>query len=161
MFRLYFGVARGGKHRKTRCFVFSGSRKHCKLRCFDRLSKQKFSHLKGKKHRKIQHFCIFAILMVIFVFRHSPKTPFSLLPKHRKYRCFGSILGLQEKENIVNSFNGNRKHCKLRCFRHFSKREFSHPTVRTGKKHRKIQCFLFFHYPYIQIFVFSLTAKTS
>ena len=41
--------------------------------------------------------------MLIFVFRHSPKTPFSLLHKHRKYRCFGSILRLQEKENIVNS----------------------------------------------------------
>ena len=41
--------------------------------------------------------------MLIFVFRHSPKTPFSLLQKHRKYRCFGFILGLQEKENIVNS----------------------------------------------------------
>ena len=41
--------------------------------------------------------------MLIFVFRHSPKTPFSLLQKHRKYRCFGSILGLQENENIVNS----------------------------------------------------------
>ena len=23
--------------------------------------------------------------------------------KHRKYRCFGSILGLREEENIVNS----------------------------------------------------------
>ena len=41
--------------------------------------------------------------MLIFVFRHAPKTPFSLLQKHRKYQCFGSILGLQEKENIVNS----------------------------------------------------------
>ena len=41
--------------------------------------------------------------MLICVFRHSPKTPFSLLQKHRKYRCFGSILGLREKENIVNS----------------------------------------------------------
>ena len=86
MFRLYFGVARGGKHRKQRCFVFGGSRKHCKLRCFERFSKQKFSHLKGKKHHKIQRFCIFAILMLICVFRHSPKTPFSLLQKHRKYR---------------------------------------------------------------------------
>ena len=26
-----------------------------------------------------------------------------MLRKHRKYRCFGSILGLREKENIVNS----------------------------------------------------------
>ena len=26
-----------------------------------------------------------------------------MLQKHRKYRCFGSILGLREKENIVNS----------------------------------------------------------
>ena len=41
--------------------------------------------------------------MLICVFRHSPKTPFSLLQKHREYRCFGSILGLREKENIVNS----------------------------------------------------------
>ena len=41
--------------------------------------------------------------MLICVFRHSPKTPFSLLQKHRKYRCFGSILVLREKENIVNS----------------------------------------------------------
>ena len=28
---------------------------------------------------------------------------FLMLQKHRKYRCFGSILGLREKENIVNS----------------------------------------------------------
>ena len=28
---------------------------------------------------------------------------FLVLQKHRKYRCFGSILGLREKENIVNS----------------------------------------------------------
>ena len=28
---------------------------------------------------------------------------FFVLQKHRKYRCFGSILGLREKENIVNS----------------------------------------------------------
>ena len=41
--------------------------------------------------------------MLICVFWHSPKTPFSLLQKHRKYRCFGSILVLREKENIVNS----------------------------------------------------------
>ena len=41
--------------------------------------------------------------MLMFVFPHSPKTPFSLLQKHRKYRCFGSILGLHVKENIVNS----------------------------------------------------------
>jgi len=26
-----------------------------------------------------------------------------MLQKHRNYRCFRSILGLQEKENIVNS----------------------------------------------------------
>ena len=41
--------------------------------------------------------------MLICVFWHSPQTPFSLLQKHRKYRCFRSILGLREKENIVNS----------------------------------------------------------
>ena len=28
---------------------------------------------------------------------------FLVLQKHRKYRCFGSILGLREKENIVSS----------------------------------------------------------
>ena len=28
---------------------------------------------------------------------------FLMLQKHRKYRCFGSILGLREEENIVNS----------------------------------------------------------
>ena len=28
---------------------------------------------------------------------------FLILQKHRKYRCFGSILGLREEENIVNS----------------------------------------------------------
>ena len=75
------------------------------------------------------------------------KRPFSLLPNHRKYRCFGSILGLWEKENIVNSvvlsLAGSEKHCKLRCFRHFSEREFSNPT---GQKHRKIQCFCCFAY---------------
>ena len=26
-----------------------------------------------------------------------------MLQKHRKYQCFGSILGLREEENIVNS----------------------------------------------------------
>ena len=26
-----------------------------------------------------------------------------MLQKHRKYRCFGSTLGLREEENIVNS----------------------------------------------------------
>ena len=41
--------------------------------------------------------------MLICVFGHAQKTPLSLLPNHRKYRCFGSILRLREKENIVNS----------------------------------------------------------
>jgi len=31
------------------------------------------------------------------------KLIFRCCKKHRKYRCFGSILGLREKENIVNS----------------------------------------------------------
>ena len=103
--------------------------------------------------------------MLIFVFRHSPKTPFSLLQKHRKKRCFGSILGLQEKENIVNSVvlfvMGAENIVNYDVLGTFSEREFSHPTVRTGKKHRKIQCFLFFRYLYLQMFVFSLAAKTS
>ena len=41
--------------------------------------------------------------MLILVFRHSPRTPFSLLQKHRKNQCFDSILGLPGKENVVNS----------------------------------------------------------
>ena len=104
--------------------------------------------------------------MLIFVFRHSPKTPFSLLQKHRKYRCFGSILRLQEKENIVNSIvlslmgaENSVNYDVLGTFLNAS--EFTHPTVRTGQKHRKIHWFLFFRYPYLQIFVFSLAAKTS
>ena len=41
--------------------------------------------------------------MLIFVFRHSPKTPFSLLQKHRKYHCFGFILGFRGRENIART----------------------------------------------------------
>ena len=108
MFRLYFGVAREGKHRKYRCFVFGGSRKHCKLRCFERFPKQKFSHLKGKKHRKIQRFCIFGILMLIFVFRHSPK---------HLFRCCKNI----EKTIVSASFWGSESaktsHVALFCLR--------------------------------------------
>ena len=56
-----------------------------------------------EKHRKIQRYCVFAILMLIFVFRHSPKILLSLLQKHRKYHCFGFILGFREWENIART----------------------------------------------------------
>ena len=82
--------------------------------------------------------------MLICVFRHSPKTPFSPLQKHRKYRCFDSILGLREKENIVNSVVLSLVGAKnignydvLGTFLNASFRT-------TGQKHRKIQCFCCF-----------------
>ena len=82
--------------------------------------------------------------MLICVFRHSPKTPFSPLQKHRKYRCFDSILGLREKENIVNSvvlsLVGAKNIANYDVLGTFLNASFR----TTGQKHRKIQCFCCF-----------------
>ena len=98
--------------------------------------------------------------MLIFVFPH--KTLFSLLQKHRKYRCFGSILVLQEKENIVNSvvlsLMGAENIANYDVLGTFLNASFR--TQRCGQA-KNIVIFLFFCYPYLQIFVFSLAAKTS
>ena len=98
--------------------------------------------------------------MLIFVFPH--KTLFSLLQKHRKYRCFGSILVLQEKENIVNSvvlsLMGAENIANYDVLGTFLNASFC--TQRCGQA-KNIVIFLFFCYPYLQIFVFSLAAKTS
>ena len=101
--------------------------------------------------------------MLIFVFRHSPKTPFSLLQKHRKYRCFGSILGLQEKENIVNSvvlsLTGAENIVNYDVLGTFLNASFR--TRQCGQAKNIVRFFFVFRYPYLQIFVFSLAAKTS
>ena len=82
--------------------------------------------------------------MLICVFRPSPKTPFSPLQKHRKYRCFDSILGLREKENIVNSvvlsLVGAKNIANYDVLGTFLNASFR----TTGQKHRKIQCFCCF-----------------
>ena len=82
--------------------------------------------------------------MLICVFRQSPKTPFSPLQKHRKYRCFDSILGLREKENIVNSvvlsLVGAKNIANYDVLGTFLNASFR----TTGQKHRKIQCFCCF-----------------
>ena len=82
--------------------------------------------------------------MLICVFRHSPKTPFSPLQKHRKYCCFESILGLREKENIVNSvvlsLVGAKNIANYDVLGTFLNASFR----TTGQKHRKIQCFCCF-----------------
>ena len=82
--------------------------------------------------------------MLICVFRHSPKTPFSPLQKHRKYRCFDSILGLRKKENIVNSvvlsLVGAKNIANYDVLGTFLNASFR----TTGQKHRKIQCFCCF-----------------
>ena len=82
--------------------------------------------------------------MLICVFRHSPKTPFSPLQKHRKYRCFDSILGLRGKENIVNSvvlsLMGAKNIANYDVLGTFLNASFR----TTGQKHRKIQCFCCF-----------------
>ena len=82
--------------------------------------------------------------MLICVFRHSPKTPFSPLQKHRKYRCFDSILGLREKENIINSvvlsLVGAKNIANYDVLGTFLNASFR----TTGQKHRKIQCFCCF-----------------
>ena len=106
--------------------------------------------------------------MLIFVFRHSPKTPFSLLQKHRKYRCFGSILRLQEKENIVNSIvlslmgaENIVNYDVLGTFLNASLRTRQCGQAKNIVKYIVFCFFMFFRYPYLQIFVFSLAAKTS
>ena len=84
------------------------------------------------------------MIMLICVFRHSPKTPFSPLQKHRKYRCFDSILGLREKENIVNSvvlsLVGAKNIANYDVLGTFLNASFR----TTGQKHLKIQCFCCF-----------------
>ena len=83
-----------------------------------------------QKHCQIQHFADVVFVKVTQIAVFWLRWFFLMLQKHRKYRCFGSILGLREEENIVNSvvfvFGGSRKHCKLRCFERFSKQKFSH-----------------------------------
>ena len=69
---------------------------------YDVLSAFRNRSFRTWKGKNIVNYSIF-VFLPICVFRHSPKTPFSPLQKHRKYRCFDSILGLREKENIVNS----------------------------------------------------------
>ena len=48
-------------------------------------------------------FCICGVVKVAQIAVFWLRWLFLVLQKHRKYRCFGSILGLREKENIVNS----------------------------------------------------------
>ncbi len=93
--------------------------------------------------------------MLIFVFRHSPKTPFSLLQKHRKYRCFSSILGLQEKENIVNSvvlsLMGAENIVNYDVLGTFLNASFRTRQCGQAKNIVKYSVFLFFRYPYLQV----------
>ena len=56
-----------------------------------------------QKHCKIQHFACVVVVKVTQIAVFWLRWLFLVLQKHRKYRCFGSILGLREKENIVNS----------------------------------------------------------
>ena len=103
--------------------------------------------------------------MLIFVFRHSPKTPFSLLQKHRYLRCFGSILGLQEKENIVNSVvlfvMGAENIVNYDVLGTCLNASFRTRQCGQAKNIVKYSVFCFFRYLYLQMFVFSLAAKTS
>ena len=104
---------------------------------------------------------MFAIVMLLFVFRHSPKTPFSLLQKHRKYRCFGSILELREKENVVNSVVlssvGVQNTVNSDVLATFRNASFG---TRQAKNIVKYSVFVF-SLSLSSIFVFSLAAKTS
>ena len=99
--------------------------------------------------------------MLIFVFRHSPKTPFSLLQKHRKYRCFGSILGLREKANIVNSVVLSLVGVKnIAKYDGFS--TFLNASVRTRQAKNIVKHSVFVvSLSLSSIFAFSLAAKTS
>ena len=56
-----------------------------------------------QKHCKNTAFCICGVVKVAQIAVFWLRWLFFVLQKHRKYRCFGSILGLREKENIVNS----------------------------------------------------------
>ena len=105
-----------------------------------------FSHLKGKKHRKIQRFCIFAMLMLICVFRHSPKTPFSLLQKEENI-VNSVVLSLVEAQNIAN-------YDVLSTFLNASVR------TRQAKNIVKYSVFVV-SLSLSSIFAFSLAAKTS
>ena len=93
--------------------------------------------------------------MLIFVFRHSLKTPFSLLQKHRKYRCFSSILGLQEKENIVNSvvlsLMGAENIVNYDVLGTFLNASFRTRQCGQAKNIVKYSVFWFFRYPYLQV----------
>ena len=97
---------------------------------------------------------MFAIVMLLFVFRHSPKTPFSLLQKHRKYRCFGSILESREKENVVNGVVLSSVGVQNTVN---SDASFG---TRQAKNIVKYSVFVF-SLSLSSIFVFSLAAKTS
>ena len=93
--------------------------------------------------------------MLIFVFRHSPKTPFSLLQKHRKYRCFSSILGLREEENLVNSvvlsLMGAENIVNYDVLGAFLNASFRTRQCGQAKNIVKYSVFLFFRYPYLQV----------
>ena len=85
------------------------------------------------------------------------------MQKHRKYRCFGSILGLQEKENIVNSvvlsLMGEENIVNYDVLGTFLNASFRTRQCGQAKNIVKYSVFLFFRYPYLQIIVFSLAAK--
>ena len=153
------------KHRKYRCFgsilglreeenivnsgVLSlvGAENIVNYDVLNAFRNRSFRTWKGKNIAKIQK----RILMLICVFRHSPKTPFSLLQKHRKYRCFGSgnsvVLSLVGTKNIAN-------YDVLSTFLHASVR------TRQAKNIVKYSVFVV-SLSLSSIFAFSLAAKTS
>ena len=124
-----------------------------------------------QKHCKIQHFDAFCICGVVKVAQIAVfwlRWLFFVLQKHRKYRCFGSILGLREKENIVNSvvlsLVGAENIVNYDVLSAFRNRSFS---TRQAKNIVKYSVFVFlpflcyFLFPAFSKIAFFTAAKTS
>ena len=80
-----------------------------------------------QKHCKIQHFghVVAKVSQIAVFWLH---LLFGLLRKHRKYQCFGSILGLEEKKTLqiaLFCFGRSQKHCKLPVVPHKAVAEVS------------------------------------
>ena len=116
-----------------------------------------------EREKNIVKYSVFVFLpfLCFCVFRHSPKTPFSLLQKHRKYRCFGSILGLREKKNIVNSVVLSLVGAK-NIANYDVLSTFLNASVRTRQAKNIVKYSVFVvSLSLSSIFAFSLAAKTS
>ena len=167
------------KHRKNRCFgsilglrekenivnsvVLSlvGAENIVNYDVLSAFRNRSFRTWKGKN---IVKYSVFVFLPFLCYFLFSgilQKTPFSLLQKHRKYHCFGFILGYWEWENIAHSVAlssvGVQNTVHSDVLGPFLNASFG---TRQAKNMVKYSV-LVFSLSLCSIFVFSLAAKTS